>query len=58
MITDLNSRGESSEEVPTNGHGAAGDPAAFNAIAVEHIAPGINARHRSFFIILSLVYLV
>src|SRR5580700_1140995 len=37
MITDLNSRGESSEEVSTNGHGAAGDPKAFNAIAVEHI---------------------
>ncbi len=37
MISDLNSRGESSGEVPTNGHGPAGDPAASNAIAVEHI---------------------
>src|SRR5580692_2642998 len=37
MITDPNDRGGSSDSASANGHGSAGDPKAFNAIAVEHI---------------------
>src|SRR5277367_6770634 len=37
MTTDQNPRAGSSAGPPPNGHGPAGDPAAFNAIQVEHI---------------------